>query len=253
VKDAHKGEGLGNQFLANIRETAAIVEVVREFASKDVIHVAGKVSPEDDKITIDLELAFADLATVQKRLDTESKVAKSGNKDAKALVAVLEKIKTELDKGGAARNVPFSNEERLLARDLQLLTMKPILYVLNSDEAEVAKEPPDGKTLVLSAVMEANLAGLSDAEVRDYLKEYGLAETGLERLIKKGYELLDLISYFTAGPKETKAWTVQRGTKAPQAAGVIHTDFEKGFIRAEVINWQELLAAGCGRREKSMR
>lgn len=244
VKGAHKGEGLGNQFLANIREVAVIVEVVRDFQNPDVIHVAGQVSPDDDRVTIDLELAYADLATVQKRYAGVVKIASTGDKEAKATVAVLDKVKAALDAGHGAREVELSADEEERIRDLQLLTRKPILYLLNTDEARVGDPPPDDHTLRLSAVMEANLAGLPDADVREYLREYGLAETGLERLIRKGYELLDLISYFTEGPDETRAWTIRRGTKAPQAAGEIHTDFERGFIRAEVIQTDDLLTIG---------
>lgn len=247
VKGASKGEGLGNKFLANIREVDAIVQVVRQFSDSNVIHVAGKVDPDSDQETINLELIFADLATVEKRYDTNSKEVRAGKKEALELQPILEHLKSGLEEGKLANEIITDPEERLLVKDLCLLTMKPMIYVLNVDEDRVFQETD---FLTISAKIEAELAELPEEEAQTYLKELQLDSSGLDRLIKKAYDALDLITFITSGEMETKAWTIKRGTKAPQAAGVIHTDFEEGFIRAEVINWSDLVEAGDEARAK---
>jgi len=251
VKGAHKGEGLGNKFLANIREADAIVQVVRQFSDANVIHVAGAVNPESDRETIDLELIFADLQTVEKRLDTNTKDVRGGKKEAQELQPVLEKIKAGLEQGKLASALSTDPEEKILIKDLCLLTMKPMIYVLNVDEDRVYQETD---YLTVSAKIEAELAELPDDEAKAYLKELKLDSSGLDRLIVKVYNALELITYFTSGEMESKAWTIKKGTKAPQAAGVIHTDFEKGFIRAEIVNWKDLVDAGgeAKAREKGL-
>ena len=239
VKDAHKGEGLGNQFLANIREVDAIAHVVRGFSDPNIIHVSGKVDPQSDRETILLELIFADLATVEKRLTEESRKAKGHDNDAQTAVAVLTKLKAGLDAGKPASAVALTPEESTLIKSLHLLTLKPVLEVRNVDEADATKEIPG--VVAISAKIEAELADLEEAERASYLKELGLKASGLDRLITAAYETLGLLTFFTSGPKETRAWTVRRGAKAPEAAGKIHSDFERGFIRAEVINWKDLV------------
>lgn len=241
VKGAHKGEGLGNQFLANIREVDAIVQVLRHFQDKNVTHVAGQINPESDKETINLELIFADLQTLEKRLAKNSKLAKSGDKEAKALEPILAKLQSGLESGQLAANIITDIEEKKLIKDLNLLTLKPMIYVLNVDEDNIFQETD---YIPISAKIEAELAELSPDEAKEYLSELKLNASGLDQLIKKSYETLELITFFTAGEMESKAWTIKRGAKAPQAAGVIHTDFEQGFIRAEIINWQDLVEAG---------
>lgn len=257
VRGASKGEGLGNQFLSHIREVDAIVHVVRCFENAEVTHVEGRVDPGSDIETIDLELIFADMDTVARRLDRARKQSKSGDARPREEAAVLERVAAELEKGVPVRRLALGDEERELLRDLHLLTGKPVLYVANLAESEIAL--PGGEFLKtvrsialaegtqvvpISAQVEAELAEL-DAEDRGaFLRELGLAESGLDRLIRAAYELLGLITYFTAGPQEVRAWTIKRGTRAPQAAGVIHTDFERGFIRAEVIGCEDLLRAG---------
>lgn len=243
VKGAAEGAGLGNKFLSHIREVDAIVQVVRFFENKDIIHVDGSVNPARDIEVINLELILADLATVIKRLESLTREIKSGSKEAIALKSALEKIKTSLEEGKLARTVALTEEEQKLVSQLQLLSMKPTMYVANSNNPTV----PDvngGKFLPIDVKIEAELSELNDEERVEYMKELGIKESGLDRLAKAAYELLNLITYFTTGPMESKAWTVVRGTKAPQAAGVIHTDFEKGFIKAEVIAWDKLLEAG---------
>jgi len=251
VKGAHKGEGLGNKFLANIREADAIVQVVRQFSDANVIHVAGAVNPESDRETIDLELIFADLQTVDKRLQTLSKDVRAGNKEALEVQMILEKLKAGLEQGRMAIDIIADAEERLLIKDLCLLSMKPMIYVLNVDEDKVIQETD---FLTVSAKIEAELAELPADEAKMYLAELKLESSGLDRLIVKAYQALNLITYFTSGEMETKAWTIKAGTKAPQAAGVIHTDFEQGFIRAEIVNWQDLVEAGgeAKAREKGL-
>ncbi|MFA5029126.1 MAG: redox-regulated ATPase YchF [Patescibacteria group bacterium] len=251
VKGAHKGEGLGNQFLANIRNVDAIAQVIREFKDENVIHVNGKVDPKDDQETINLELIFADLQTVEKRIAKNQKDLHGNVKEAKILEPILEKLKTGLENGQPARDLITDPEEKILIRELCLLTMKPMIYVLNVDEDKILQETD---FLAISAKIEAELAELPEAEAKEYLKSLSLDGSGLDKLIKKSYELLELITFITSGEMETKAWTIKRGAKAPQAAGVIHTDFEKGFIRAEIINWQDLVACGgeAAAREKGL-
>ena len=241
VKGAHKGEGLGNKFLANIRNVDAIVQVVRQFSDSNVVHVAGEVNPESDKETINLELIFADLQTIEKRISANEKEARAGKKEALAIVPVLEKLQAGLGEGKLANEVITDEEEKSLVRDLNLLTIKPMIYVLNVDEDRVMQETD---FLTISAKIEAELAELPDEEALNYLKELQIESSGLDRLIKKSYNILGLITYFTSGEMETKAWTIPNGAKAPQAAGVIHTDFEKGFIRAEIIGWKDLVDCG---------
>ena len=247
VAGASKGEGLGNQFLANIRETDAIAHVVRCFVDENVVHVAGKIDPVSDIETINTELALADLATVEKQLAKYVKVAKAGgDKEAQRLVAVLEKVQVALNQAKPARTVDLYPEEREVLKPLFLLTMKPTMYVANVDEKGFANNPllervqeharKEGAPVVaICAALEAQIADLSDEDKQVFLADMGLEEPGLNRLIRTGYELLGLQTYFTAGPKEVRAWTIHKGDTAPKAAGVIHTDFEKGFIRAEVI------------------
>lgn len=247
VKGAHKGEGLGNQFLSHIRECDAICEVVRNFKDDNIVHVNGKVDPESDHETINLELIFADLKTVEKSLDKTIKEAKSGNKDAVKLKELLEKIKIALENGQAVRDMKMNDEEYKMIKKLNLLTIKPIIYVQNVNENDLTIDSDsswDGEAIKISAKIESELASLEQEEQKEYMKELGIEESGLDRLIKASYKLLGLITFFTTGPEETRAWTVKAGSKAPQAAGVIHTDFEKGFIRAEVINWQNFVEAG---------
>lgn len=262
VEGASKGEGLGNKFLANIREVDAIVHVVRCFEDENIVHVAGKVSPLEDKEVIDTELQLKDLESVDKRIQRVEKLAKSGDKDSKAEYEVLTQFKTHLESGQNARALEMEKEQRIWVQELQLLTDKPIIYVANVDEASVlsgnewSKKLEEGiageeaQIILVSAGLEEQIAEFEDPEEKEmFLEEYGLKESGLNRLIKASYELLDLITYFTAGETEVRAWTIERGWKAPQAAGVIHTDFEKGFIKAEVIklpSYQEFKTeAGC--------
>ena len=254
VAGASKGEGLGNQFLANIRETDAIAHVVRCFDDDNVIHVAGKVDPVSDIETINTELALADMQTVEKQLAKNVKLAKAGNdKEAQRLVAVLEKIAKVLDQGKPARTLDLAKEELAVVKPLFLLTMKPTMYVANVSEHGFADNPllarvqeyakAEGAPVVaISAAMESQIAELSDEDKQVFLEDMGLEEPGLARLIRAGYDLLGLQTYFTAGVKEVRAWTIHKGDTAPQAAGVIHTDFEHGFIRAEVIAYADYIA-----------
>ncbi|MFA6098001.1 MAG: redox-regulated ATPase YchF [Patescibacteria group bacterium] len=242
VKGAHKGEGLGNAFLSNIREVAAICQVVREFKDPNVTHIGGKVDPDDDKLTINMEMIYADLAVLEKRMQDTVPKTKSGDKEAKIALIVYEKAKNILDKGTWPAEADFTREELALLKDLNLLTMKPMLYVRNVDEQEAASDQPG--SITISAKIESELAEMSEAEARDYLASLGLKSTGLEKLILAAYQLLDLITFFTAGPKETRAWTVTRGSTAPQAGGKIHSDFEERFIRAEVTIWQDIVKYG---------
>ena len=244
VKGASEGEGLGNQFLANIRETDAICEVVRYFSDPNVIHVEGSVNPESDVETIRTELVLADLGTIERALPRLEKEAKK-DKDGEAKVAVLKRLQEWMDEGHRARKMEMTPEERELVRDLHLLTMKPMLYVANVDESQVAEDfsaIDDVTPIAICAKVEADLAELEPEEAAEYLSDLGLAEPGLNALIREAYRLLGLQSYFTAGEKEVRAWTVPIGAKAPQAAGVIHTDFERGFIKAEVIGYDEYVA-----------
>lgn len=269
VKGASQGEGLGNKFLQHIREVDAIVHVVRAFSDTNVIHVAGKVDPASDQTTILYELAMADLDIIARALVTAAGKSKTGDKEALKQAALLEKIKAALDVGRPAASVPVSDDERACLKPLNLLTMKPMLTILNVDEGkgalgegghgslEARSSPPSPHTpipLHLSAKLEAELAGLPTEEATAMLKEYGLPESGLDRLIKASYAVLGLLTFFTTGPDESRAWTIRRGWLAPQAAGVIHTDFQEKFIRAEVVNWETLLAAGSwtGAKEKGL-
>jgi ribosome-binding ATPase len=259
VKGASQGEGLGNKFLANIREVDAIMEVVRFFESKDIIHVNGSVDPERDIETIGIELQLADLQNVDKRLESVSKQAKSGDRESVVKKQVLEKYKTALNAGQMANAVQLSDEEKENAKDIQLLTNKPFLFVAN-DKFDLDNKQFVSQSKILNlqsailvdAQLESELAELDDAERTEYLRELGLPESGLDKIIKQAYKTLGLITFITAGPKESKAWTCAAGSKAPQAAGKIHTDFEKGFIRAEVIQWDKLLEAKgyAGARER---
>ena len=248
VKGASKGEGLGNQFLSHIRECDAVLEVVREFKDDNIIHVNGKIDPAGDRETINLELIFADLATVGKRLDKVAREAKSGDKEAVVLKNLLDKLKIQLEAGRAARELELNEEEKKIIKDLSLITLKPIIYVLNIKDASTASaraaKPWDGKVIDINAKLEEEISGLPESEQAEYIKELGLNQSGLDKLIKASYETLGLITFLTTGADETRAWTVKKGAKAPQAAGVIHTDFTKGFIRAEVINWQKFIEAG---------
>ena len=264
VAGASKGEGLGNKFLANIRETDAIAHVVRCFEDPNVVHVAGKVDPVSDIETINTELALADLAAVEKQLSKNVKLAKSGtDKEAVRLVAVLEKIQAALDQGKPARSLDFSKEELEVVRPMFLLTMKPTMYVTNVSEHGFADNPllarvealakrENAPVVAISAAMEAQIADLSDEDKQMFLEDMGMKEPGLDRVIRAGYALLGLETYFTAGVKEVRAWTIHAGATAPQAAGVIHTDFEHGFIRAEVIAYEDFVAfkGEQGAREK---
>jgi GTP-binding protein YchF len=254
VAGASKGEGLGNQFLANIRETDAIAHVVRCFEDDNVVHVAGKVDPVADIETINTELALADLATVDRQLARSAKVARSGgDKEAQRLVAVLEKVQPVLNEAKPARTVDLSKEELAVLRPLFLLTMKPTMYVANVADRGFAGNPrlarieaharAEGAPVVaICAALEAEIADMSDEDKHVFLADMGLEEPGLNRVIRAGYALLGLQTFFTAGPKEVRAWTVIVGATAPQAAGAIHTDFERGFIRAEVIGYDDYVA-----------
>jgi ribosome-binding ATPase len=253
VAGASQGEGLGNKFLAHIREVDAIAHVVRCFESTDIVHVAGKVDPIADIEIIDTELALADMAAVERAVDRAAKASKGGDKDAIRKHALFERVKKHLDTVKPVRAMELTPEERLDIRELQLLTAKPVMYVANVSESGFKNNPllaavekravTEGAVVVaVCAAMEAEIAQLDEADRADFLKELGLAEPGLDRVIRGGYTLLGLLTYFTAGPKETRAWTVRKGSTAPQAAGVIHTDFEHGFIRAEVIAFADYIA-----------
>ena len=253
VAGASKGEGLGNQFLANIRETDAIVNVVRCFDDENVVHVSGRVDPIADIETIVTELALADLGAVEKAIQREGKRAKSGDKDAQKLVAVLERLMPVLNEGRPARAVEFSDEEKLLLKPLCLLTIKPAMYVGNVLEDGFENNPhldrlrefaarEHAPVVAVCAKIEAELADLDDADKQAFLEDLCFDEPGLNRLIRAGYDLLGLQTYFTAGVKEVRAWTIHKGDTAPQAAGVIHTDFEKGFIRAQTIAFEDFVA-----------
>jgi len=255
VAGASKGEGLGNKFLANIRETDAIAQVVRCFEDDDIVHVAGKISPLDDIEVINTELALSDLESVEKSLAKHAKVAKTGDKDAKAKVAILEKVRAHLDEGQMVRTLGLSEDDALQVRDLQLLSIKPTMYIANVSEDGFENNPfldlitehakKEGAVVVaVCAAIEEELVELDEEEKKDFLDEMGLEEPGLNRVIRAGYNLLGLQTYFTAGVKEVRAWTVAVGATAPQAAAVIHTDFEKGFIRAETMAYDDFIEFG---------
>ncbi len=262
VKGASKGEGLGNQFLANIREVDAIAHVVRCFENDNIIHVEGRVNPVADKEVIDTELQLKDLESVEKKISKVERTAKSGDAKAKKELATLLQYKEVLSAGKNARTLSLDAEDKKAVEDLQLLTDKPVIYVANVDEASIHTgnayvdaltqhvKQEGAQVVMVCAAIEAQIAELESEEDRKvFLEEYGLKESGLNRLIRAAYALLDLITYFTAGEKEVRAWTIHRGWKAPQAAGVIHSDFEKGFIRAEVIKLADYqkykTEAGC--------
>lgn len=252
VAGASKGEGLGNQFLANIRETDAIAHVVRCFDDDNVIHVAGKIDPISDIEVINTELALADMASVEKALLRASKASKSGNKDELLKKAVLERVFAQLDAGQPARALDLTAEEKLVIRDLCLLTIKPVMYIANVQDDGFENNPLLDKVKALAdnegamvvpicAAIEAEIAQLDEDEKKEFLDDLGLEEPGLNRVVRAGYQLLNLATYFTAGVKEVRAWTIPVGATAPQSAGVIHTDFERGFIRAEVIAYQDYI------------
>jgi GTP-binding protein YchF len=253
VAGASKGEGLGNKFLSHIRENDAIAHVVRCFENDDIIHVAGKISPLDDVAVINTELALADLDTVERGLLRAEKTAKTGDKDAIKLRDMLKRVREHLDSGNPARTLVKEVEEKKILRELHLITLKPLMYVANVAENGFENNPhlealkkmaaAEGADVVpVCAAIEAEISQLEEADRADFLKEMGLSEPGLNRVIRAGYKLLGLQTYFTAGVKEVRAWTVKAGSTAPQAAGVIHTDFEKGFIRAEVIAYDDFIA-----------
>ncbi|MDR9853432.1 redox-regulated ATPase YchF [Paenibacillus sp. VCA1] len=258
VRGASKGEGLGNKFLAHIREVDAIVHVVRCFEDENITHVDGKVDPVSDIQTINLELILADLESVDKRIDRARKNMKGGNKQYEQEIAILERVKEALYNDQPARSVELSDDEKVVLRDLHLLTMKPVLYAANVSEDGVADADSNpyvqqvkdfaaaehAEVVPISAKVEAEIAELEGEDKAMFLEELGLEESGLNRLIKAAYRLLGLYTYFTAGVQEVRAWTIRKGMKAPQAAGVIHSDFERGFIRAEVVSYDDLMAAG---------
>ena len=250
VAGAAKGEGLGNKFLAHIRETDAIAHVVRCFVNDDITHVSGKVDPASDIEIIDTELILADLDTIEKTLQRVNKNSKSGNKDALKEKTLLEKVKAHLETGHSIRSLNLSAEEQMHLRTWHLLTAKPILFIANVAEDGFVDNPylekvqaiatkENAQVVSVCAAIEAEIAELDDADKNDFLQDLGLAEPGLNRVIRAGYQLLNLQTFFTAGPKEVRAWTITVGNTAPQAAGKIHTDFEKGFIRAEVISYDD--------------
>ena len=257
VKGASKGEGLGNKFLANIRETDAIIHVVRCFDDPNIVHVHGNVDPIRDKEIIDYELQLKDLETIEARLLKTQRAASIGDKDAKKLVEVLLALKQHLEQGKSARSLHIDKEDRKLIEDLFLLTIKPVIYVCNVDEKEIKTEndfvkklkdavrDEDAEVIIVSANIESEIAQLESYDDKQlFLEDLGLTESGLNILIRAGYKLLNLITYFTAGVKEVRAWTITKGMVAPQAAGVIHSDFEKGFIRAEVIKYKDFIHYG---------
>lgn len=254
VKGASKGEGLGNKFLANIRETDAIIHVIRCFDDDNIVHVDGSIDPLRDKETIDFELQLKDLESIEKKLDRLKKLSKTGNKEALKGMASLEVYKTHLESGQPARSVPLEEDEREVVSDLQLLTVKPVLYVCNVDEGSLhtgnvytekvkeAVKNENAEVLVIAAGLEAEIAELEDPDERQmFLEDAGLSEPGVNKLITSAYKLLNLSTYFTAGKKEVRAWTITTGMTAPEAAGVIHTDFQKGFIKADVIKYNDFV------------
>jgi GTP-binding protein YchF len=258
VKGASRGEGLGNKFLSHIREVDAIAHVVRCFIDENITHVSGQIDPISDIETINLELILADLESIDKKIERSRKNLKSGDKKVQLEVDVLTRLKETLEQELPARSFDLSDEEKLLVRDLHLLTMKPIVYVTNVSESEAAMSEDNtfvkkvrefakkegAEVIVISAKVESEIAELEGEDKALFLEELGLKESGLDRLIRAAYKLLGLNTYFTAGVQEVRAWTVQKGTKAPQAAGVIHSDFERGFIRAEVVGYDSLVESG---------
>ena len=252
VEGASKGEGLGNKFLANIRETDAICHVVRCFENDDIVHVAGKVDPLSDAEVINTELALADLESIEKALEKVTRQAKTGDKKVLARKALLQRVFEHLSDGKPVRTIELSEDEQLILKDFQLITNKPVLYIANVEEDGFENNPAlealtrlaeqeDAEIVAVCAAIEAEIVELEDDEKGEFLAEMGLDEPGLNRVVRAGYKLLGLQTYFTAGPKEVRAWTVRIGATAPQAAGVIHTDFERGFIRAEVVSYDDFV------------
>ena len=252
VSGASKGEGLGNQFLANIRETDAIAHVVRCFSDDNIVHVSSSIDPKRDIETINTELALADLETVSKQINKTSKIAKSGDKDARQLLATLEKIQQGLDEGIAIRELKLSKDEQLISGNLHSITAKPVMYIANVAEDGMSNNPyldeviaiakkENSVVVAVCAQMEAELSEMDPEEQKEFLADFGLSEPGLNRVIKSGYKLLGLQTYFTAGVKEVRAWTFPVGATAAKAAGIIHSDFERGFIRAEVISYSDFI------------
>ena len=261
VAGASKGEGLGNKFLANIRETEAVAHVVRCFEDEEVVHVAGKVSPKEDIETINTELALADLETIEKISDKHIRLANSGDATSKELLSSMSRISAELDKGIPIRSMKLSEDDLAAIKDLHLVSGKPTLYVANVaedgfednsllQEVEAIAREEGSEVVVISNKIESELASLADEEKVEFLEDMNLSEPGLNRLIRSGYKLLGLQQYFTAGPKEVRAWTIKKGLNAPQAAGKIHSDFEKGFIRAEVVSFDDFVSAGGEHKAK---
>ncbi|MDX1584814.1 MAG: redox-regulated ATPase YchF, partial [Thermoanaerobaculia bacterium] len=256
VRGASRGEGLGNQFLANIRETDAIIHVVRCFEDPNVVHVEGSIDPARDIETIETELLLADLESINRRIERAEKLARVGEKEAKRVIEILERVASLIDEGTPLRAVELSDEERAILRELNPLTMKPILYVANVSEDDLGEETDSvrqvreiarrggGEVVVIAGELEAQIARLDPGEREEFLHDMGLDEPGLDQLIRAAYSLLDLETFFTAGPKEARAWTVRKGTKAQKAAGEIHTDFERGFIRAETIAYPDYVSTG---------
>ena len=256
VRDAHRGEGLGNKFLSHIREVDAVVHVVRCFEDDNIVHVDGSVDPIRDMETINIELIFADMETVERRLDKARKSAKSGEKKYQHEIELCERIYAHLEKQLPVRSMPQTDEEREEIAQYFLLTTKPVIYCANIAEDEIGTETENvaklreqaakegAEVIVVSAKVEEELSSLSLEEKQEFIEELGIGESGLDKLVKAGYRLLGLISFLTAGPKEVRAWTITKGTKAPQAAGKIHTDFERGFIRAEVVHYDTLIENG---------
>lgn len=256
VKGASEGAGLGNQFLGHIQEVEAILHVVRCFEDPDIVHVSGSVDPLRDIEVIDTELCLKDLDKISKQFEKVEKLAQSGDKEAREKLPLYQKVKKALEDGKPLRRLGFSEEEKKMLRDLAFLTIKPVLYCANVQESDLPEGGPlvgkvkewakseGAEAIVVSGKVEAELVDLSEEEQAEFLKELGLKEPGLFSLIRAGYKLLDLITFFTAGEKEVRAWTIKRGSKAPQAAGQIHSDFERGFIRAEVMNYEDLIRLG---------
>jgi GTP-binding protein YchF len=250
VKGASEGEGLGNKFLSHIREVDAIAQVVRNFTDNNITHVHNRVDPAEDASIINTELALADIQTVYKRLENVKKSAKGlAAKDAEAEIACLEKVFNHLQNNQPVRNMEFTDDEKIFLKDLHLLTMKPMLYIVNSDELPkdaTQLQNIDAHTTVIQmcAKLEAELAELSPEDAKEYAAGLGITESGLDKLVTAGYKILNLLTYFTSGEPETRAWTVNVGTKAPDAAGVIHTDFVKGFVKADVVGWKDFVDVG---------
>ena len=254
VAGASKGEGLGNKFLAHIRECDAICEVIRDFKDKNIIHVDGRIDPKSDKETINMELILADLASIEKRLDKVKREAKSGDKELINSARILDKIYQHLARGLALRELEFADEDLSFVKTLNLLTIKPILYLLNIDENFSESDVLGKNDLIINinAKLEEEIINLPEEDQAEYIREMGLEQSGLDRLIQSAYKLLGLDTFFTTGADETRAWTIKNGSKAPQAAGEIHTDFIKGFIRAEVINWEKFVQCGSDAKAKEL-